>query len=363
LRRFVKRETENGKREDWQIALVSRFPFHVSRLMRILIVRLSSMGDIVHALPLAANARAGGATVGWLTDRQYGGLLEGNPALARVFLADTRGWRRNPFSPAHWREIARLRRSLRDFAPDATVDVQGLWKSALLARLAGAPVVSFSAVARREPTSSVLVSTAVGLPRGALHVVAQNSSLLAPLGLPGAPTAPDARYLLAGESPAADAFLATLPAPFALYHPGASRAGKTWPVEKYAELASRLQLDPGLFPVVSWGPGDEDRAALLGARLTKAPKIPPLDFRGLARVIARASLFVAGDTGPVHLADALGIPALALFGPDARRRNTPERNGPYRGAAMGYDQTASVETVARKALDLVRSADKINDAR
>jgi len=331
--------------------------------MKILIVRLSSMGDILHALPLAANARAGGATVAWLTDRPYAGLLEGNPSLTRVFLADTRRWRRNPFSPANWREIARLRRALRDFAPDATVDVQGLWKSAVLARMAGAPVVSFSAAARREPSSAVLVSTGVGLARDAVHIVDQNASLLAPLGLPAAGTAPDARYLLAGESPAASAFLATLPAPFALYHPGASRAGKTWPVEKYAELAARLERDAGFFPVVSWGPGDEDRAALLTALLPKAPKIPPLDFRGLARVIARSSLFVAADTGPVHLADALGIPALALFGPDAHRRNVPERNGPYRGAAMGYDQTASVETVARKALDLVRNANKINDAR
>jgi ADP-heptose:LPS heptosyltransferase len=229
--------------------------------------------------------------------------------------------------------------------------------------MAGAPVVSFSSAARREPSSAVLVSTGVGLAREAVHVVDQNAGLLAPLGLPAAGTAPDARYLLAGESPTASAFLATLRAPFALYHPGASRAGKTWPVEKYAELAARLERDPGLFPVISWGPGDEDRTALLSSLLPKAPKIPPLDFRGLARVIARASLFVAADTGPVHLADALGIPALALFGPDAHRRNIPERNGPYRGAAMGYDQTASVETVARKALDLVRKADKINDVR
>ena len=73
--------------------------------MKILIVRLSAMGDIVHTLPLAANARAGGATVGWLTDRQYAGLLEGNPSIERIFLADTRRWRRNPFSPAHWAEV------------------------------------------------------------------------------------------------------------------------------------------------------------------------------------------------------------------------------------------------------------------
>ena len=89
--------------------------------------------------------------------------------------------------------------------------------------------------------------------------------------------------------------------------------------------------------------------------------IPPLDFPGLARVMSRAALFVAGDTGPVHLADAVGAPALALFGPDAYRRNVPLRNGPYRGAALGYDQTASVETVARKAVALVKQAGEFHD--
>jgi ADP-heptose:LPS heptosyltransferase len=79
--------------------------------------------------------------------------------------------------------------------------------------------------------------------------------------------------------------------------------------------------------------------------------------------MARARIFVAGDTGPVHLADALGVPALALFGPGAERRNVPERNGPYSGASLGYDQTASVETVARKAVEVVRNAEKINDIR
>jgi lipopolysaccharide heptosyltransferase I len=328
--------------------------------MRILIVRLSAMGDIVHALPLAANARAAGATVGWLTDRRYGGLLEGNPALERLFLADTLRWRRNPFSPASWREIARLRRSLQEFAPDWTVDVQGLWKSAILAKMAGAPVVSFSAAARREPSSAVLVGTAIDIAQDAVHVVDQNLSLLAPLGLPVTRTAPDARYLLERESPAASAFLGALPARFALYHPGAARAEKTWAEEKYADLASRLEQDLGLFPVISWGPGDEERVARLSARLPSATRIPPLDFRGLAHVMARARIFVAADTGPVHLADALGVPALALFGPGAQRRNVPERNGPYRGAALGYDQTASVETVARKAVALVRNAEKIN---
>ena len=329
--------------------------------MRVLIVRLSALGDIIHTLPLAANARIAGATVGWLTESRYGALLEGNPAVERLFLADTRRWRRRPFSLGFVRSVAALRRALREFAPDATLDPQGLWKSALLARLAGAPVVSFSAGSRREPSSGVLVGTGVDLTREAEHVVDQNLSLLAPLDLAVSRRAPDARYLLGRESPEAAAFLRALPTPFALYHPGAARPEKAWGEENYADLAERLRQNLGLHPVISWGPGDEWRVARLSGRLPDAPRIPLLDVRGLAHVMARASLFVAGDTGPVHLADSLGVAALALFGPDAHRRNVPARNRPYRGAALSYDQAASVEAVARKAVDLVTRPRMVDD--
>lgn len=329
--------------------------------MRILIVRLSALGDIIHSLPLALNAKVGGATVGWLTESRYGPLLEGNPSIERLFLADTRRWRRSPAASRPLRAIADLRRALRDFAPDATLDPQGLWKSALLARLAGAPVVSFSTESRREPSSGILVRTGVDLTGDVEHVVDQNLRLLAPLGLPIRRAEPDARYLLERESPAAASFLGSLPLPFALYHPGAARPEKAWGEERYAELARRLDHDLGFHPVISWGPGDEHRAQLLSRHLPDAAMIPRLDFRGLAHVMARASLFVAGDTGPVHLADALGTPALALFGPRAGRRNVPGRNRPYRGAGLGYDQAGSVEIVARRVLDLVRTAGIIND--
>ncbi len=330
--------------------------------MRILIVRLSSMGDIVHTLPLAANAHMGGAHVAWLTEPRFAGLLEGNPSIEALFTADTRGWRRNPFSLAHWREVAALRRALRAFAPDAVLDAQGLWKSALLSRLAGARVISFSAAVRREPSSALLVGKGVDLSSDAVHVVDQNLALLAPLGLEVTRRAPDARYLLRRKSLAAEAFLATLPTPFALYHPGAARAEKAWGEERYAALASRLHKDLGFYPAISWGPGDEPRVARLSALLPYAARIPPLDFRGLAQVMALASLFVAGDTGPVHLADAVGVPSLALFGPDSRRRNVPSRNRPYRGFAMSYDQTASVETVGNKAVELVTRPRMIEDS-
>ena len=322
--------------------------------MRLLIVRLSAMGDIVHALPLAENAAGAGMEVGWLADRAYGGLLEGNPFVSRLFLADTRAWRRKPFAPEIWKGFFALRRELRQFAPGIAIDVQGLWKSALLGRLAGAPLVGFDRKTRREPSSSPLIERKVRVDPGAVHVVDQNLSLLGPLGIPAGRRHPDARYLLERASPAAEEFLARVRRPFALYHPGSARAEKAWGEENYAALAARLSQS-GIFPAISWGPGEERRADRLARLLPEAVRIPPLGFAGLARVASECALFVGADTGPVHLADAVGAPALALFGPRSGPRNVPERNGPYRGAALRYDQSGSVESVARKATEIVET--------
>ena len=197
--------------------------------MRILIVRLSAVGDIIHALPLAENASRAGAEVGWVVEQAYAGLLEGNPAIARLFPADTRSWRRSPLSARSRSEIRRLKISLRGFQADATIDAQGLWKSALLARLAGAPVVSLGARDRRERTSSVLVDRPVALGQGMPHVVDQNLSLLAALdrrrGAGARRAVPSRRTAGGGGSVRGGASR-----PFALFHPGTSRAGdhKAW---------------------------------------------------------------------------------------------------------------------------------------
>jgi lipopolysaccharide heptosyltransferase I len=293
--------------------------------MRLLIVRLSAMGDVIHTLPLAENARAEGVTVGWVVERAFSGLLEGNPHCARVIVADTRGWRRRPFSSSTWRGLAELRADVRAFAPDLTLDAQGLWKSAVVARSAGAPVVGFAASARREPSSALLCQILVTPGPDARHVVDRNLALLSAAGVAVTARAPDAAYLLARPNPEADAFVAALPRPFAVFHPGAGRPEKAWGEERMAALAAALRERRGLAPVVSWGPGDEDRAERLTALVPGARRAPRLDFPGLARLYAVARLFVGGDTGPLHLADALGAPTLALFGP-----TDPRRNGPYR---------------------------------
>jgi lipopolysaccharide heptosyltransferase I len=324
--------------------------------VRILIVRLSAMGDVVHALPLAANAHAAGARVGWVVERGLAPLLEGNPAIERVFPADTKGWRRNPLSPSHVSEFTGLARELAAFGADATLDPQGLWKSALVARLGGAPVISFAARDRRERSSSILVDRRVEIPRGVSHVVDQNLLLLAALGIPAPRPAPDARYLLEIASPAVEPFLASLAArPFALYHPGAARPEKTWGEGRFAQLAAMIERKAGLVPVISWGPGDEERVSRFSALLPSAASAPRLDLPGLANLVARASLFVAGDTGPLHLADSMGVRTLGLFGPSAQTRNVPERNRPYSGSALSYDHLTPVELVAERAIEILRS--------
>ncbi len=320
---------------------------------RILIVRLSALGDIIHALPLAENAHRAGVSVGWVVERAYAGLLEPHPGISAVFPAETKKWRRAPLSVQSRTEIRRLRAALRGFSAESVVDAQGLWKSALVARLAGAPIVSLAAGDRRERTSSILVDRPVSLDPAVEHVVDQNLSLLAPLGIPVAARAPDARYLLAVPREEADRFVSSLPSPFALIHPGASRAEKSWGEEEYAGLARRLLDRAGISPVISWGPGDEVRAGRLASLLPQAARLPPLDFAGLAHVAARAALFVGGDTGPVHLADALGTPTLALFSPSSRR-NIPARNRPYGGAWLSYDQASEIDAVVTMAMSAAR---------
>jgi len=316
--------------------------------MRLLIVRLSSMGDVVHALPLAKNAALAGAEVGWVIEPAFAGLLEGDADVARVFLADTRGWRRRPLAAATRREIGRLVSGARAFAPDLVLDPQGLFKSAVVARLAGAPVVGFAAGARREPLSATLAHVRVQPGAGARHVVDRNLALLSAAGIPIRERAPDARHLLGPPRPDADAFLARLPPSYAVLHPGAARAEKTWGEDRFARLASSLAAQ-GIAAVISWGPGDDARADRLAALAPEARRAPLLDFAGLARLCARARVFVGGDTGPLHLADAVGAPTVALFGP-----TDPESNGPYRDrrGILSDMRGAPDETVLRRALEL-----------
>lgn len=292
--------------------------------MNVLIVRLSAMGDVIHALPLAANLKRAGHRVGWVIERPFAALLAGNPNVDAVFTVQTKRWRRRVLRPGSFVELREARAAIARFGADHVLDPQGNEKSWWVAQLAGAPRLVLDDAEDRRNWTRRLARTRVSPPVSARHAADRVLALLSPLGVRVCERAPDAAYLLAGDHAEAAAFLAGAPRPFALYHPGAGWANKSWGEERFAALADRVRRERGIAPVVSWGPGDEGRARELAARAA-APMIPALDFRGLARVIAEAAFFAAGDTGPLHLADALATPTVSLFGP-----TDPARNGPYR---------------------------------
>jgi len=317
---------------------------------RIALVKLSSLGDVVHALPLAATLRAAhpDARLTWIVERREAAILREHPALDDVVVADTRGWRRARSAgalAAALREVRALRRRLAAGRFDVAIDAQGLMKSGLLVAATRARVrVGFARAVVREPLSTLFTTTHVTPPPEAAHVVDQYLALLGALGitdrrhefrLPSSATADvrvDEWLAATGIKPRRG---------LAVLNPGAGRADKRWPVGHFATLARRLVDDGGAQVVITWGPGEEDLArGIASAGAAAGPGValaPATDLDMLLALLRRASVVVAGDTGPLHLAAALGTPCVGLFGP-----TSAARNGPYGDAhrtLTGADRT------------------------
>ncbi len=274
------------------------------------------MGDIIHTLPAAACLRDSfpEAQIDWLVDRKWRELLHGNADLNQVIEID-----RGDLS-----QVAGCVKQLRANGYTTALDFQGLYRSAILAYASGAPQrFGFDRDYAREGLAALLYNHAIA-PKG-LHKVDQNVSLAEAAGAkPGA-----VRFPLAVSEPAegwAAAELAkdSLTDFFAL-SPGGGWTSKCWPAERYGELHRDLNRKYGWRGVVSFGPGERELAdAVVGAAGDSRPILLEMNIPQLMAVLRRAKFFVAGDTGPLHLASALGTPVVGLFGP-----TDPARNGPY----------------------------------
>jgi lipopolysaccharide heptosyltransferase I len=283
-------------------------------MTRLLVVRLGSLGDLVHTLPAVAALRRTfpTATIDWLVDASHREFLELVPAVSSLIVLRDRTARA-------WLDV---RGQLRARGYDVAVDFQGLLKSAALARLSGARrVVGFDVGSLRERTAAPFYTERVEAGEGQ-HVIEKNLRLARALGVEAGP------YefpLAAVESPAIDAVLADANAPLALINPGAAWPNKRWPPDRFADVAAHLRQRHGLAPLVLWGPGERDIADAIRARSNGAAVVAPAT--GLADLVAAARaarVIVSGDTGPLHIAAAVGVPAVALFGP-----TNPARNGPW----------------------------------
>ncbi len=289
---------------------------------RLLLVRLSAIGDIVHTLPVAAALAEARYDVVWAVQPAGRALVDGNPAVAACVVIPPS----TPFRPG---AISRAVAALRAARVDTALDLQGLWKSGFWARASGAARrIGWSGAARREPASSLLLTERHVLPAGVVHVIDKNLALLAALGLDAVgrrdfPLPPFER-----EAARVDRELAALGLERpVVVHPGGGWASKLWPAESFGELAARLARRR-IPTLVSWGPGEEGLAervvASSGGTAIACFPASLLEFAALAR---RARALVAADTGPLHLACAVGAPAVALFGP-----TDPARNGPWNRA-------------------------------
>lgn len=295
-----------------------------------LIVRLSSLGDVVHALPAVSALREAHprAWIDWLIERRWRPVLEANPDVNRVVPLDTFSFRRDPWaSPVRrefWAELKNLRRA----GYTCTIDFQGLFKSALLAAWTGAPRrVGFSERFLREPACAVFYTEAVS-PLGRSHVIAQNLALVERLG--AHPGGSETWRFPLPQSSAADRYIQERLAEngvreFFVVNPGGGWRGKCWPPERYGLLSDALSALCGWRCVVSFGPGEEALVdAVRRAARASTPVAFATDILQLIALLRRARLFIGGDTGPLHLATALGTPVVGLYG-----ATSPQRNGPF----------------------------------
>lgn len=322
------------------------------------------MGDVIHTLPAAQLIREAfpHAQIGWLIEERWASLLcapdtplrgprsPQRPLADWVHTVNLITWRKSLFTISTAQQIAKVRNDVLEAHYDIAVDLQGALRSALLARWSGAHVTYGSAEPRESPASLWYTRPVIA---SGTHVVDQNISIvkaviqneLAHSDIAGnVPMLP----LLLPTDPQAEAQVAQRLAEhniqdFAILNPGAGWGAKRWPAERYGRVAKVLARD-GVKSILNYGPGEEDlaRDAASASEGTAYPM--QLSISELIALTRRAKLFIGGDTGPLHLAAALRIPTVAIFGP-----TDPARNGPYGNRSVVLRNPASPTTHKRHA--------------
>lgn len=278
--------------------------------MKLLVVKTSSMGDLVHALPAISDmaAQVPGLQIHWLAEKPFDAVARLHPVVQQVWPMAWRKWRKRLWAAEVRAAMGALRRELHAQRFDLVLDLQGLLKSVLWARQAGAPVAGYDRASAREPLAALGYQRHATVSRS-LHAIERNRRLAAAhLGYALPPGPP--RFGLAPATPAWRP--ATGGRPLVVLVPMASQAAKLWPDAHWAALADTM-VAQGLAVTALWGSADEQqRAQALCARA--GGELPPfLSIADAAALLGSAALVVGLDTGFVHLAAAQGVPTLGLY--------------------------------------------------
>jgi heptosyltransferase-1 len=303
------------------------------------------MGDVIHALPAVAALRVARPEweIDWVVDSRWAALLvDGDgrgPVVSRVHLAETKLWTSKPWSLATLRSVLALRKVLRAERYDLAVDMQGTLRSAVIGWMSGAmELVGYGDP--REAMAARLYGRKI-VRRGA-HVVEQGAALLGEAtGVELVPGAVELPHEAWAESWATDLVEGRR---VCVLSAGAGWGAKRWPAERFGELARRLRA-MGFAAVVNAPRKDDAVASAVVAASGGAAELAVCNMIGLIALVRRAAVVVGGDSGPVHVAAALGVPVVALFGP-----TDPARNGPWgAGAVRVLRDAASVTSYKRSA--------------
>jgi lipopolysaccharide heptosyltransferase I len=294
---------------------------------RFLLVRLGSLGDVIHAIPAAAalRARYPEARIDWLVDPRYAAVVRLMEGLDDAIAIDPR---------AQVAGLVGTIRTLRRARYDAVIDLQGLLKSAVLARAAGGGrIIGLPREHLREPMARIFYGETPD-PGSDPHVVRKNLMLTRALGVE------DLRVTFPLHVPRTvpgDTVAAAFGAEgYAVINPGAAWPNKRWQPQRFGALAAEIHERIGVRSLVLWGPGEEAIASLVvSAARGAADLAPKTDIIDLFAIASRAKLMVSGDTGPLHIAAAVGTPVVALFGP-----TFTERNGPWERADVTVSRAA-----------------------
>ncbi len=294
--------------------------------MKILIVKLSSIGDIVHTLPaLAAIRRAlPEAEISWTVERRSAEILRGNPILKHLIEVDTRSLRGGKIIEEILPDAGRQIRNLRVSDFDIALDFQGLLKSAAIAKLSKAVRrAGFSKQSLREPASRFLLTETVETEKNA-HVIYKNLTLAekaldfsADAAKPEFPIFTETVHQIEAEN-----IIEQTGEDFAILNPAGGWVTKLWHAEKFGALADKIWKEIGLFSVVTTAPNEIDLAkkVLANCQSGKILAAQP-SLKGFYELAKRARIYVGGDTGPTHLAIAAAAPVVGIFGPTEWRRN------------------------------------------
>jgi len=313
--------------------------------VKILIVKLSSFGDIVHTLPAYMFLRDSlpGARIEWLVEERFAPLLGLISGIDKIHAADTFAWRRRPLSLKTLRDIGRLRKALRTEGFDLAVDFQGLLKSAALAKISGAGIrIGFARRFLKERAAAYLYNKRITPDTSRTNVIYKNLSLAEgmiagiPAWLPSykintKKTVADAdcTWLFSGNPAAARIIADELKnagiKDFALIHTGSSSPNKLLPLETQARLCDLLWTERRLAPVLCGSGKDIENARRIVSlcRSSKPFILETSSLAELAEAMKLSHVFIGPDSGPLHLAAALGAKVIGYYGP-----TDPKRNGP-----------------------------------